>query len=144
MNVYEHWDQCQLKTKTHFIHWGEHHWLLVKASVNGCNLHWVYTSVVHTGKSTVSTVEHCVCVGCCSRLDCLLSPHATSDWTLHTERNTVQSVFLDRGIDINVKVLHQMCMHMHSITQKPLLLFRNWSPINFSRFTGRHAIRLDK
>lgn len=83
MSLYEHWNQCQLKTKTpfnSFIHWREDRWLLLKASVNGCNSHRKYTSVVYTGKCCVSTVELCVW-DCCSRLDCLVSPHAASDYT---------------------------------------------------------------
>lgn len=89
MNLYVHWNQYQLKAKpllSSFIHWREDHWLLLlKASVNGCSSHWKYTSVVHTGKSWVSTVEHCVW-GRCSRLRCLLSVSSCSIWL-----NTVQS-----------------------------------------------------
>lgn len=104
MNLYVHWNQYQLKAKpllSSFIHWREDHWLLpLKASVNGCSSHWKYTSVVHTGKSWVSTVEHCVW-GRCSRLRCLLSavcclsPHAASDSTLYRAENTLQDSWLN-------------------------------------------------
>lgn len=93
MNLYLHWNLRELKTKSTFIHWREDRCLLLKASVNGCNSHWKYTSVVHTGKSWVSTVEHRVW-GYCSRLDSLLSTRAASDWPLYRVGNT--AVFISQ------------------------------------------------